>query len=303
MFLPFLISILARRISSHQDHVIRYLREENRLLQAKLPGKRLLLTDTERRRLALLAHPLTRTQLNDLSTLATPDTVRRWYRRLVAPGPRLSPQGKALGRPRVSAEIEQLTVRMANENPTWGYRRIQGALSNLGSSIDNTTVRNILRRHHIDPAPMRGQVGLSWSQFTKMHWEVCKASGFCATPWPIGVRLWTAMPQIGGNLSARWNHLLGFVVHGTLSVSIRGAQQWHQLWSRCLHPGEAQYGLPFGRRHVPEGSFQAATPRVKACRIEQERSPPEARRLLLRPDGDLNGGKSVPRYDASQSQT
>ena len=67
---------------------------------------------------------------------------------------------------------------MANENPTWGYRRIQGALATLGHRIDKITVRNILRRHHIDPAPKRREGGMSWTQFIKLHWEVLAATDF-----------------------------------------------------------------------------------------------------------------------------
>ena len=91
------------------------------------------------------------------------------------------------GRPRVDKEIEQLVVRMAEENPTWGYRRIQGALANLGHTIDKITVRNILRRHHIDPAPKRRQAGMSWSQFLKMHWEVLAATDFFTVEVPPGM--------------------------------------------------------------------------------------------------------------------
>jgi hypothetical protein len=75
----------------------------------------------------------------------------------------------------VAEEVERLAVQMAEENPTWGYRRIQGALANLGHRIDKITVRNLLRRHHIDPAPKRRQAGMSWAQFLKMHWEVLAA--------------------------------------------------------------------------------------------------------------------------------
>ena len=69
---------------------------------------------------------------------------------------------------------------MAEENPTWGYRCIQGALAHLGHEIDKITVRNILRRHHIDPASKRSEAGLSWSEFLKMHWEVLAAMDFFA---------------------------------------------------------------------------------------------------------------------------
>lgn len=58
---------------------------------------------------------------------------------------------------------------MANENPIWDYRRIQGALANLGHHIDKLTVRNILRRNYIDPVPKRRQGDMSWTQFLQMH--------------------------------------------------------------------------------------------------------------------------------------
>jgi hypothetical protein len=133
--------MLATWIGRHQDHVIRYLHEENRILKAKLQGKRIQLTDTERRRLAVLAHPIDRKDLKELSIIATPDTLERWYRRFVVETSSCKPPGKSMGRAPVAAEIEQLVVRMANENPRWGYRRIQGALANLGYHIDNTTTR------------------------------------------------------------------------------------------------------------------------------------------------------------------
>jgi putative transposase len=71
-----------------------------------------------------------------------------------------------------------LVVRMVEENPPWGYRRTQGALANLGHHIDSITVRDILRRHHIEPAPQRRGAGISWAQFLKTHWEVLTATDF-----------------------------------------------------------------------------------------------------------------------------
>jgi putative transposase len=219
MIFQFLIAWLAVRINRHQDHVITYLLEENRILKAKLKGKRIQLTDTERRRLAVLAHPIDRKYLKDISTIATPDTLQRWYRRLVMQEPNGTSQSKPLGRPRVAAEIEQLVVRMTYENPRWGYRRIQGALSNLGYDIDKTTVRNILRRNHIDPAPIRGKARINWSQFIKLHWEVLDLSGFFKVQLRAVAYLWTVFAQLGGNLSARGVPLLGLIQHNTLSVA------------------------------------------------------------------------------------
>src|SRR6059036_3838762 len=131
MILHVLIAMMAGWLQRHQQQVIAYLREENRVLKAQLGDRRLRLTDTERRRLAALAHPLGRQRLKELATIATPDTLLRWYKRLIAQKFDGSQQRRQLGRPRVEEEVEQLVVRMAAENPTWGYRRIQGALANL----------------------------------------------------------------------------------------------------------------------------------------------------------------------------
>src|SRR2546426_510863 len=153
MILHVLIAMIAGWVQRHQQQVIAYLQEENRVLKAQRGGRRLRLTDTERRRLATLAHPLGRKRLKEMATLATPDTLMRWYHRLIAQKFDGSTHRSPLGRPPVAEEVERLAVQMAEENPTWGYRRIQAALANLGHHIDKMTVRNILRRHHMEPAP------------------------------------------------------------------------------------------------------------------------------------------------------
>jgi hypothetical protein len=178
MILHVLIAMVAGWLQRHQQQVIAYLLEENRVLKTQLGGRRLRLTDTERRRLATLAQPLGRTRLQAVATLATPDTLMRWYKQLIAQKFDGSRKRRLCGRPRVAEEVEQLVVRMAEENPSWGYRRIQGALANLGHHIDKLTVRNILRRHHIEPAPQRRQAGMSWTQFLKLHWEMLAATDF-----------------------------------------------------------------------------------------------------------------------------
>jgi putative transposase len=160
MILQVLIATVAGWLQRHQQQVIAYLLAENRVLKAQLGGRRLRLTDTERRRLATLAHPLGRTPLQEVATIATPDTLLRWYKRLIAQKFDGSKRRRQCGRPRIAEEVEQLIVRMAEENRTWGYRRIQGALANLGHHIDAITVRNILRRHHMEPAPQRRRAGM-----------------------------------------------------------------------------------------------------------------------------------------------
>ena len=120
MILHVLIAMVAGWLQRHQQQGIAYLIEENRVLKAQLGGRRLHLTNTERRRLATLAHPLGRTRLNEVATLATPDTLMRWYKQLIALKFDGSTKRRPCGRPRVAEAVEQLVVRMAAENPSWG---------------------------------------------------------------------------------------------------------------------------------------------------------------------------------------
>src|SRR3954453_10336508 len=107
--------------------------------------RRLRLTDNQRRRLAAKAKGLGRKLLADLATIVTPETLLRWHRQLVAQKYDGSAK-RGPGRPRLRSEMEQLVVQMANENRGWGYRRIQGALSNLGCEVARSTIADILKR-------------------------------------------------------------------------------------------------------------------------------------------------------------
>ena len=93
-------------------------------------GQRLRFNDGERRRLGELGHRLGRRALADVATLVTPDTILRWHRELVA---RKWTYRAGAGRPvGLQAHLRVLVIRMAKENPTWGYKRSQGALKNIG---------------------------------------------------------------------------------------------------------------------------------------------------------------------------
>ena len=124
---------LAGWVNRHQQHVIEYLVEENRVLKGQLTGRRLRLTDDQRRRLAAKGHRLGRRVLRQVATIVTPDTILRWHRQLIARKWTFTP--KRPGRPRIMPEISSLILRMATENPAWGYTRIQGALKNLGHGV------------------------------------------------------------------------------------------------------------------------------------------------------------------------
>jgi putative transposase len=225
MILHVLIAMVAGWVQRHQQQVIAYLIEENRVLKAQLGGRQLRLTDTERRRLATLAHPLGRTRLKDMATLVTPDTLMRWYKQLIAQKFDGSTMRRPCGRPRIAEEVEQLVVRMAEENPSWGYRRIQGALANLGHTIDKLTVRNILRRHRLEPAPQRRQGGMSWAQFLKMHWEVLAATDFFTVEVATWHGLVTYYVLVVMELATRRVHIAGITPHPTAAFMQQCARQ------------------------------------------------------------------------------
>jgi putative transposase len=153
-----------------------YLAAENRILRAQSKG-RLLLSDAEKATLAEIAHRLGRKALEELAAVAKPDTLLAWYRKLIAAKFDGSKFRKSWGRPRVDEETERLVVRMAKENPGWGYDRIVGAMANLGLRLSDQTVGNILRRHDIPPAPQRKQA-TSWKDSIRAHMAVLVATDF-----------------------------------------------------------------------------------------------------------------------------
>src|SRR5919106_1987327 len=153
-----------------------YLLAENRILRAHLPS-RIRLSDPERSTSPEIAKRLGRKALKDIARVAKPDTILGWYRRLVAQKFDGSRHRAYPGRPRIAAEIEALVVCFARENRSWGYDRIVGALANLGHSVSDRTVGNILRRHNLAPAPERSR-GTTWKEFIRRHMDVLVGTDF-----------------------------------------------------------------------------------------------------------------------------
>jgi putative transposase len=121
--------------------------------------------------------------------------------------------------------VEQLVMRIAEENPSWGYRRMQGALANLGHGIDKLTVRNILRRHHMDPAPQRRRTDMSWGQFLKLHWEVLAATDF----FTVEVATWHGLVTYSVLVVMEWAtrrvEIAGITPHPTAAFMQQCARQ------------------------------------------------------------------------------
>ena len=171
-----LLICLAGWLNQREQDVIDYLQQENRVLREQLGGKRLHFTDDQRRPLAVRAKKLGWRMLHELTTIVTPATLLAWHRRLIARKYDGSRQ-RGPGRPRVLEEIQRLVIRMATENRDWGYRRIQGALANLGHEVARGTIANLLKEHGLEPAPERERK-TRWTEFLSRHREVIVAADF-----------------------------------------------------------------------------------------------------------------------------
>ena len=184
-----LVATLAGWIGQQQDTAIEYLREENRVLKQQIGNRRLRLTDAQRRRLAIRGKAIGRRALAEVASLVTPDTILRWHRQLIAE--KWTHKRRSQGRPGIMRAITELAIRMAQENPRWGYTRIQGALQNVGHRVGRTTIANILKENGIDPAPERGR-RMTWSRFLKAHWSVLSAADFFTVEVWAPRGLWAA---------------------------------------------------------------------------------------------------------------
>lgn len=175
--------IVSGWVHRHQLLVIEFLQAENRLLKERLQGKRIRFTDAERALLACKAKALGRKALLEIDTIVSPDTLLRWHRRLVAQKWNFA-ERRGAGRPGIMRHISELIVRMAQENPSWSYTRIQGALGNLSHKVGRGTIANVLKHNGIEPSPERSK-RTPWSTFLKAHWKALVASDF------LTVEVWT----------------------------------------------------------------------------------------------------------------
>jgi len=191
-------------LEQQQRDVIEFLREENRVLKRQLRGRRLQLCDGERRRLAVVGERLGRRVLAEIASLVTPETILRWHRELIAH--KWTYGSPRQGRPGVQVEIRRLVIRMALENPSWGYTRIQGALKNLGHRVARATVARVLKEQGIPPSRERP---MQWRTFLRAHWSALLAADFFTTEvWTVrGLVTYYTVFVI--ELHSRRIHLLG----------------------------------------------------------------------------------------------
>jgi hypothetical protein len=170
----------SRRSDQQKDLEILLLRQQLRILQRHHPASPREMRG-EKLGLAVLAARFTglghgaQTKLNQVLLLFKPGTVLNWHRELVRRKWTFDDR-PTLGRPVTSPELQALLLRLAQENPSWGYSKLHGELLKLGYDIGRSTVREILKRQHIAPAPQRPKNGASWSTLLKHYGQQILAS-------------------------------------------------------------------------------------------------------------------------------
>jgi putative transposase len=166
---------LSQREETWKTAEILILRHQLAVLQRRQP-RRLALDWADRAFLATLFAVIPKARRQALRLLVTPDTIVRWHRDIVRRRwAARSMRGKA-GRPAARRNIRALVLRLARENPGWGYRRIHGELAGLGAKIAASTVWDILKNAGLDPTPRRADP--TWPQFLRSQAEAILACDF-----------------------------------------------------------------------------------------------------------------------------
>jgi transposase InsO family protein len=225
-------------MNQRQQQVIEYLVEENRVLREQIGNRRMRFNDDQRCRLAAKAKKLGRKILAQIATIVMPETLLAWHRKLIAQKYDGS-ANRPPGRPRTLNEISDLVVRMAEENRTWGYRRIQGAIANLGHILAHATIANILKGHGIEPAPERTRK-TTWKEFLSRHWDQIIATDF------FTIEVWT------GSGLTRFV-VLFFIDVKTRRVEVGGiASSANGLWMNQIARNltDAVHGFFAGKRYL-----------------------------------------------------
>jgi putative transposase len=227
-----------------------YLVTENRILHSQIKG-RVHLSDGERKALANIGQKLGKHALAEVATIVKPETILAWHRRLIAQKFDGSPQRRSLGRPKIDKDLEALVVRLAQENRTWGYDRIVGAVRHVGYTISDQTVGNILKRHGIPPAPAR-QRSTTWSEFIRTHLDVLVATDFFTTEVWTWCGLVTYYVLFFIHLGTREVHVAGITRHPDRRWMVQMARnitmaEWGFLSSGqyLIHDRDGKYSPAF----------------------------------------------------------
>ena len=202
-----------------KDVEILALRHQITVLQRQLGNEKPRFAATDRAFLAALLHRLPRDVLGRVRLLVRPDTVLRWHRDLLARHHAAISRPKRPGRPRTVRSIRALVLRLARENPTWGYRRLHGELLVLGVKVAASTVWEVLKEAGIDPAPERA--GGTWANFLRSQADALLACDFLATVTLTGTRIFVFAVIEHGSRRIR---VLGATPHPTTAWVVQAAK-------------------------------------------------------------------------------
>ncbi|GAA2788225.1 integrase core domain-containing protein [Saccharopolyspora taberi] len=188
-----------------KDVEILALRHQITVLERQLGQGRARFTPVDRAFMAALLHRLPRNLLCRLRLLVRPDTVLRWHRDLITRRHATVSKPKRPGRPRTVRSVRALVLRLAKENPSWGYRRLHGELLVLGVKVAASTVWEIVQAAGIDPAPERNSS--TWADFLRSQADALLACDFFETVTLSGARM----------------YVLAVIEHTTRQIRILGA--------------------------------------------------------------------------------
>ncbi|SIM47034.1 Integrase core domain-containing protein [Micromonospora cremea] len=189
------------------------------VLERQLGKEKVRLDASDRAFLAFLLHRLPRDVLRRLRLLVRPDTVLRWHRDLLARRHAVASRPKRPGRPRTVRSIRALVLRLARENPSWGYRRLHGELLVLGVKVAASTVWEILQEAGIDPAPERA--ASTWADFLRSQADALLACDFLETFTLTGTRMYVFAAI---EHASRRIRVLGATAHPTASWVVQAAK-------------------------------------------------------------------------------
>jgi hypothetical protein len=171
-----------------KDAEILALRHQLMVLERQLVQDKVRFAPSDRMFLAALLHRLPRDVLRRVRLLVRPDTVLRRHRDLFARRHAVASRPKRPGRPRTVRSVRVLVLRLARENPSWGYRRLHGELLVLGVKVAASTVWEILKEAGIAPAPERSSS--TWADFLRSQADALLACDFLETVTLSGARLY-----------------------------------------------------------------------------------------------------------------
>src|ERR1017187_9025486 len=224
---------LSRREETWKTAEILILRHQVAVLQRRQP-RRPMLTWADRPLLAALLGVIPKARRHGLRLLVTPDTILRWHRDIVRRRQAARSMRGRTGRPATRPAIRALVLRLARDNPEWGYRRIHGELSGPGVKIAAPAVWEILKTNGTGPAPRR--TGPAWSRFLRSQADAILASDFFTAGLPGGTR---ACVLAVIEHATRRIRILGVTLHPTGEWT---AQQARNL---LMDPGEQTHRVTF----------------------------------------------------------